>query len=92
MITAEHVDIQAIRDLVGRGRKQMGLDPNESLEGCRGDEFYDSLPEGSTLLHVAAHLKSTSTRNIYGLLLRNRAHETATDENGDTPKDIKDRK
>ena len=101
LITAENVDMSTLGDVLRRGRNrnrrreqpQLDLDPNESLEGCRGDERYDRLPEGSTLLHVAAHLGDEDIHDrIYSLLRRNGADETATDENGDTPRDIRNRR
>ena len=73
---------QIVRDLL----EMIKEDTNASLEGCRGDEFYDSLPKDSTLLHVAAHLRGSY---ISQLLITHRANEEATDENGDTPQDIK---
>ncbi len=74
-----------LRDIL----RNIRMSPNVSLEGCRGDEFYDSLPEGSTLLHVAAHLGSDySSYNIYQALKQYGADEAAKDENGNTPPDI----
>ena len=79
-------NVLLVRDLL----EMIKEDTNASLEGCHGDEFYDSLPEGSTLLHVAAYLNVNSSA-ISQLLIRHRANKEATDENGDTPQDIKDK-
>ena len=80
--------VQSVKNLL----IDIGEDPNISLEGCRGDELYDSLPKDSTLLHVAAHLDSTYiSHSIYRWLEDYGANKEAKDENGDTPQNIKDR-
>ena len=71
-----------LRDIL----RNIRMSPNVSLEGCRGEEFYDGLPENSTLLHVAAHLEGSY--NIYQALKQYGASEAAKDENGNTPPDI----
>ena len=86
VITDQNVNMQIIRDMLSVVR----VNPNVSLEGCRGDEFYDSLPEGSTLPHAAAHLEHPRAYSIYNLLKRYGANEEATDENGNTPSDIRE--
>ena len=81
-------NLQLVRDLLEMIKK----DTNVSLDGCHGDEFYYSLPEGSTLLHVSTYLDdSYSSNSIYSLLKRYRANEEVTDENGDAPLDIRRR-
>ena len=81
-------NIQIVRELL----EMVKVNTNVSLEGCHGDEFYDSLPKGSTLLHVATYLDSSYHSNsIYSLLKRHRANEEITDENGDTPLDVRRR-
>lgn len=83
------------RDVVRLLLEEYNSDPDASLEGCLGYEPYDNLPGNSTLLHAAATyedliLKSmTRQDSIYDLLVRHGANQEATNENGDTPLDIK---
>ncbi len=76
---------------------EYSADPNASLENCQEleiEEFrrLDWFPEGSSLLHIAAHTFSghhdIDSGRIYDLLVSHGANENTMDAREDTPESI----
>ena len=74
---------------------EYGAGPNADLESCEGNEFYDSFPKGSTLLHIAAYYAPVTVgptwlgNNSYQLLIDRQARQDVVNEAGHTPLDIR---
>ena len=67
-----------------------GVDPNPDLDGKCFDPYYQSLPKGSTLLHVLAHssIHPIEKWSIGKSLVSHGANPFIEDENGDKARDI----
>ena len=67
-----------------------GVDPDPDLDGKCFDPYYQSLPKGSTLLHVLAHssIDEHEKAFISKALVIHGANSFIEDENGDKATDI----